>query len=87
MNQQRTADNVRKLGRPRKFNEAAAVEAAMRVFWDKGYEWASLRDLTEAMGIDRKSMYLTLGDKEVLFLKALCPVLLIRPQLALRYRS
>jgi AcrR family transcriptional regulator len=43
----------------------------MRVFWDKGYEGASLRDLTEAMGIDRKSMYLTLGDKEALFLKAL----------------
>jgi len=60
-----------KLGRPRKFNEEEAVEAAMRVFWKKGYEGASLRDLTEAMGIDRKSMYLVLGDKEALFLKAL----------------
>jgi len=64
-------DTRLKLGRPRKFNEEEAVEAAMRVFWDKGYEGASLRDLTEAMGIDRKSMYLTLGDKEALFLKAL----------------
>jgi AcrR family transcriptional regulator len=60
-----------KLGRPRKFNEEEAIDAAMRVFWEKGYEGASLRNLTEAMGIDRKSMYLTLGDKEALFLKAL----------------
>jgi AcrR family transcriptional regulator len=60
-----------KLGRPRKFDEEEAVEAAMGVFWEKGYEGASLRDLTKAMGIDRKSMYLTLGDKEALFLKAL----------------
>jgi len=60
-----------KLGRPREFDEEEAVEAAMRVFWEKGYEGASLRDLTKAMGIDRKSMYVVLGDKETLFLKAL----------------
>jgi AcrR family transcriptional regulator len=71
MNVATPTDRRLKSGRPRKFNQEEAVEAAMRVFWDKGYEGASLRDLTEAMGIDRKSMYLTLGDKEALFLKAL----------------
>ena len=65
------APNQTKLGRPRKFNEDQAVEAAMHVFWKKGYEGASLHDLTKAMGIDRKSMYLVLGDKEALFRKAL----------------
>ena len=60
-----------RVGRPRKFDEEIAVEAAMLVFWEKGYEGASLRDLTEAMGIDRKSMYLALGDKEALFKKVL----------------
>jgi AcrR family transcriptional regulator len=60
-----------KLGRPRAFSEEAALEAAMRVFWEKGYEGASLTDLTEAMGINRPSLYATFGDKEALFLRAI----------------
>jgi AcrR family transcriptional regulator len=60
-----------KLGRPRAFSEEAALEAAMRVFWEKGYEGASLTDLTEAMGISRPSLYATFGDKEALFLRAI----------------
>jgi len=60
-----------KAGRPRGFSEADAIEAAMRVFWQKGYEGASLSDLTEAMGINRSSMYAVFGDKEALFIRAL----------------
>jgi AcrR family transcriptional regulator len=68
MKQTKTA---RALGRPRSFEPGTALDAAMKVFWCKGYEGASLSDLTKAMGINRPSLYAAFGDKESLFRKVL----------------
>ncbi|MGE5148311.1 MAG: TetR/AcrR family transcriptional regulator [Candidatus Eiseniibacteriota bacterium] len=57
-------------GRPRAFDKDKALERAMHVFWQKGYEGASLTDLTRAMGINPPSLYAAFGNKESLFRQA-----------------
>ncbi len=59
------------VGRPRAFDLDTALEKALEVFWQKGYEGASLPDLTAAMGINKPSLYAAFGNKEQLFLKAI----------------
>jgi AcrR family transcriptional regulator len=59
------------IGRPREFDVDKALDLALQVFWRKGYEGASMADLTETMGITKPSLYSAFGNKEELFRKAL----------------
>ena len=60
-----------KMGRPREFNEVAALQAAIDCFWQFGYEATSMRDLATAMGLTAPSLYNAFGDKQALYARAL----------------
>lgn len=59
------------MARPRSFDTDDALEKAMHVFWERGYEGASLPDLLDGMGLTRGSLYKAFTDKKTLFLKVL----------------
>ena len=57
--------------RPREFDEAAVLDAAVLCFWNQGYEATSVRELADSMGITGASLYNAFGDKRSLYGKAL----------------
>ena len=59
------------MGRSKEFEENAVLEKAMELFWQQGYEKTSMSELVEHMGIHRKSLYDTFGDKHALYLKVI----------------
>lgn len=59
------------MARPKEFEREEVLDRAIEVFWDRGYEAASVQDLVDQMGINRGSLYSTFGDKHRLFLEAL----------------
>ena len=59
------------MGRHREFDMDQALDAALNVFWRKGYEGASYTDLTQATGVERPALYSAFGNKEALFRRAL----------------
>jgi AcrR family transcriptional regulator len=59
------------IGRPREFDRDAALDVAMRLFWQKGFSTTSMADLCSAMGIRSPSLYAAFGSKEALYLEAI----------------
>ena len=56
-------------GRPRNFDKAEALDAALQLFWKHGYEGTSMAMLTELIGVNVASLYAAFGNKESLFVQ------------------
>lgn len=59
------------MARPKEFDPEVALDRALELFWQRGYEATSMDDLVSAMGVHRASLYATFGDKRALFWAAL----------------
>ncbi|CAM3373244.1 TetR/AcrR family transcriptional regulator [Marinicrinis lubricantis] len=59
------------MGRSKEFDKERVLHQAMLVFWEKGYDAASIPDLLKAMGLSRSSLYETFVDKETLYMEAI----------------
>lgn len=59
------------MARSKEFDPEVAVDRAMGLFWERGYEKSSLQDLVVRMKVGRRSLYDTFGDKRTLFLRSL----------------
>ena len=64
-------NTARRRGRPRSFDETAALEKAIQVFWSIGYDGVTIDDLVAGMGVGRPSLYAVFGDKRAIFFRAL----------------
>ncbi len=64
-------NGTKRSGRPKKFDRNEALQKAIGVFWKQGYEGASMKLLTESMGINSPSLYAEFGDKHALYLEAI----------------
>jgi AcrR family transcriptional regulator len=73
-----------KTGRPIGFDRDAALEAAMLIFWERGYEGTSMADLTHAMGLNPSSIYAAFGDKQALFQLVVKRYMELRAQYAVK---
>ncbi|KUI34672.1 TetR family transcriptional regulator [Mycobacterium sp. IS-1496] len=58
------------VGRPREFDPDQVEDAAMRLFWERGFDGVSISDVTAATGVNRRSIYAEFGSKENLFTRA-----------------
>ncbi len=66
-----TTETKRQRGRPPAFNHDEVLGKALKVFWTHGFEGTSMAELTEAMGMNKPSIYAAFGNKEELFRQTL----------------